>query len=409
MTSARLMAQPHAIPPRVLQSLVRESFPARPAAGIHSRQIPFALAIFVSCALVGGCAKQAAQTQPVDALPVEHRAERGPVHMTVRIDKGSITIAEKLNLYIEVDAIGGVEVEMPSFGEKLNEFEIMDFQERSSVPVEGSGAQAASGMRRWTQQYVLEGYLSGEQEIPAITARFHDKRDPDKPIEGELATEPFKVQVRSLLAGEFDPSKYRDIKGPVGLPVDRGRVWIWWTGGGLAALALIVLVAVWLRRRRARAAVPTPLLPHEWAFFALQRIEEDRLIETGQVQEFYFRLSAVVREYIERRFGLMAPERTTPEFLAEMRRSPVLNTAHQHLLGDFLQAADMVKFARYEPALSEVQAALGTARAFVDQTTPGAAEDQNPNGTPPGPRADQQQIGLVASTNAAVATQEGRG
>jgi hypothetical protein len=348
----------------------------------------------LACALVGGCHK-GPLAKPQAADPgLEKRVERGPVKMVVRADRSKITIAEKLNLSIEVEAAGGVDVEMPSFGDKLNEFEIRDFRDRSAVPV-NTGGQAAcgtgstgagSGMnaRRWTQEYVLESFLSGDLEVPAITAKFHDKRDSGQDKDGELASEPFKIQVTSLLAGQFDPKKFRDIKGTVELPVERGRAWLWWSlavAGAVAALAIIIGL---LRHRTRRAAVPKPLPAHEWAFFALQRLEEDRLIEAGRVQEFYFRLSGIVREYIERRFGLMAPERTTPEFLMEVRAAPSLGSEHKRLLGDFLQAADMVKFARYEPAQSEVNGALGTAREFVDQTTPRASENSSDN-APPSP------------------------
>jgi len=301
--------------------------------------------------------------------------------MTVRADPSQITIADKLNVTIEVVATNGVEVRMPSFGEKLNDFEIVDFHERSAVPQNGS--------RRWTQQYVLQAFLSGDLEVPAITAGFTDRRDPARAVEGEIACEPIEVKVASLLAGEFDPTRFRDIKGTVELPLHRGRAWLWWSLGAAGGLVLLGL-AVWLLGRRSRrAAVPAPLPPHEWAFFALQRLEEDRLIEAGRVQEFYFRLSGIVREYIERRFGLMAPERTTPEFLAEVQASADLSGVHKRLLGEFLQAADMVKFARYEPAAAEVLEALNTARAFVDQTAPTAC------GSPVTPAQNRPQTATV--------------
>jgi len=342
-----------------------------------SRTLALWVIVGLACAPLGGCRTKEADTPQAEAvLPVEKQVERGPVTLTVRADKPRITIAEKLELVIEVQAADGVDVKMPSFGEKLSEFEIRDFRERAAVPRSVKTDGGTTPVRVWTQEYVLESFLSGELEVPGFTVKFEDRRDPGKPVEGEIATDPFKIEVTSLLAGQFDPAKFKDIKGTVELPADRTRAWWRWTAAAAGVVALAAIVWL-LRRRRRKAAEPTPLPPHEWAFFALQRLEEDRLVETGRVQEFYFRLSGIVREYIERRFGLMAPERTTPEFLAEVRSASELNTKHKLLLGEFLQAADMVKFARYDPAPSEVQSALTTARVFVDETTPGAEERQD--------------------------------
>lgn len=372
---------------------------------IHpARQYGRTLAVLamILCASWGGCGneREAATKAPGESEnePTEKVVQRGPVKLTVRTDKSRISIAEKLRLTVELEALDGIDVDMPSYGETLNEFEVMDIRERSAVPVMmsgeprkvGAGEPAAgdTGLRasgrRWVREYVLESFLSGELEVPAVSVPFEDRRDPAEVVRGEIASEPFTIQVTSLLDGEFDPTQFRDIKGTVELPLDRRRTWLWWSLGILATAAAILLLAGLLRRRRRRAAMPKPLLPHEWAFFAFQRLEEDQLVERGRVQEFYFRLSGIVREYIERRFGLMAPERTTPEFLAEVRSDSSLSGEHKTLLGQFLQAADMVKFARYEPAPTEVQTALGTARAFVDQTTPCAPGGRTDTESTPG-------------------------
>ena len=42
--------------------------------------------------------------------------------------------------------------------------------------------------------------------------------DPSQ-FRGEITTRPIAIKVTSLLRGEFDPSKFRDIKGPVAVPV----------------------------------------------------------------------------------------------------------------------------------------------------------------------------------------------
>ena len=94
------------------------------------------------------------------------------------------------------------------------------------------------------------------------------------------------------------------------------------------------------------------------------------LIEAGEFHPFYVRLSDIVRRYVEERFGLMAPQRSTPEFLREARGSSALSDDHQDLLARFLRAADMVKFALHVPAAADAEGALTAARGFVEDTMP---------------------------------------
>ena len=90
---------------------------------------------------------------------------------------------------------------------------------------------------------------------------------------------------------------------------------------------------------------------------------------------FYTRLSDIVRQYIERRFMIMAPERTTKEFLREAARRGELTIGHKELLAGFLRAADMVKFALHLPAAIDCDDAFRSAGAFVDETIPTPVTD----------------------------------
>ena len=133
---------------------------------------------------------------------------------------------------------------------------------------------------------------------------------------------------------------------------------------------LIALLCVILRRQT-RSKPPAPPIPaHVWALGELARLDADRLIEQRAFHVFYVRLSDIVRQYVERRFGLMAPERTTDEFLHELRGDPAFGKEHQQLLARFLRAADMVKFALHEPTPEESGDALDAARGFVEETRP---------------------------------------
>jgi len=319
---------------------------------------------------VGGCdgGKESAEGTSAAVKPIVKTAERGPVKLTVSVDKNEISLADRLELTIEAEAADGVDVEMPQFGEQMDAFAIRDFRDYP--------AEAIDGGRLWRQTYELDVFVSGEYPVPEMTARFVDRRDEDDVIEGEVTTEGFTVKVASLPEGEFDPTQFRDVKGPVELPIERTWLWVWWTIGGLVAVGVLAMGLVWFVRRLRREPPEVVIPAHEWAYDELQKLLDEQLIERGLVHEFYFRLSMIVRVYIERRFNLMAPEWTTQEFLIETQRSELLPYEHRSRLGEFLQACDMVKFALHRPGNVEIEQAFDAARDFVSETAETAVAEK---------------------------------
>jgi Domain of unknown function (DUF4381) len=152
-----------------------------------------------------------------------------------------------------------------------------------------------------------------------------------------------------------------DIKGLV--PVPHGWWWLWL----LLALVAAGAVALWLwKRRKPKIAIEAvaPLSAYEIAVRELQRLRE----ENPPVEQFYMRLSDIVRHYLEGRFRLRAPERTTEEFLYEVSQNGALTQTHKDLLGAFLQESDLVKFARHRPESADMNRAYNAAGKFVEET-----------------------------------------
>jgi hypothetical protein len=87
-----------------------------------------------------------------------------------------------------------------------------------------------------------------------------------------------------------------------------------------------------------------------------------------KVQEFFIKLSGIIRRYLEDRFTLRSPELTTEEFLVLASRSPDLSVSLRSLLGDFLKRADLVKFAGLVPGQDEIDESIRAARLFLEQT-----------------------------------------
>ena len=154
------------------------------------------------------------------------------------------------------------------------------------------------------------------------------------------------------------------IKPPLVLP--DALTWLWIV---LALLALAVIgYFVWKKYfRKEPPAVPQIITPpHEKARRSLQ----DAYGLIDQPQPFCFAVSGAVRVYLEERFDVHAPDRTTEEFLRELGNSTILLPDQKQSLGEFLSICDMVKFARYEPGREELKALFDSANRLIDETEP---------------------------------------
>ena len=325
----------------------------------------------VICALaLAAHAAVAASTDAPPLVPVDVRASEGSVRVRLTAPDSRIEAGQPLAMELTIEAEPGDSFEVPQIGTTLGCFDVL-----SSARQTGQ----ADGIRRATLRFTVLTLDSGEVTLPAIPVAITR-------ADGTRATidaGPVSLTVSSLMSGEFDPAAIRDIKGPV--TIDVGWAW-WWVVAACAAGAMALLGAVTLWRQRARRMAP-PVPAHEWALAQLDALEREALPEAGQTHPFWVRLSDIVRQYVERRFELHAPERTTPEFLAEARSHAALSEAHRTLLAQFLRMADMVKFAGVRPAASECGSALDTARIFVRQTMAAEAPESGAAAGAPAPLA----------------------
>jgi hypothetical protein len=102
---------------------------------------------------------------------------------------------------------------------------------------------------------------------------------------------------------------------------------------------------------------------------AKQKLQE-ALGLLGQPREFCIMVSDTIRYYLEERFTFRAPERTTDEFLYELRQTELLTPDQKESLGEFLKRCDLVKFARYEPGEPELRDLHDSALRLVEETEP---------------------------------------
>lgn len=156
----------------------------------------------------------------------------------------------------------------------------------------------------------------------------------------------------------------RDIKPPVEIPT--GWIWAFWIVGTLLVAAIAYFAWRYWKKRQAQMAIVPIIPPH---VRAKQKLQE-ALGLLGQPREFCIMVSDTIRYYLEERFTFRAPERTTEEFLHELRQTELLMPDQKESLGEFLKSCDLVKFARYEPGEPELRDLHASALRLVEETEP---------------------------------------
>lgn len=140
----------------------------------------------------------------------------------------------------------------------------------------------------------------------------------------------------------------------------------------LLAGAVAVLLALWLFRRYLRATrhARTQARAAQQAYTdALEELERlFALVDRVESRPYAIESSTIIRRYIETRFELSAPRRSTEEFLVEAQQSPNLSPAQQASLHEFLRICDLLKFARTLANRLELTKLHEAAVGFVKET-----------------------------------------
>jgi hypothetical protein len=193
----------------------------------------------------------------------------------------------------------------------------------------------------------LAFYRPGRQPVPTFMLPF--MRAVKGVQHATLASDSAWVQIQALLPAGNPPLK--DIRELQLYPGPR----IWPLAAGLA-IALLAL-GLSLARKRRRGPVPKaePMVhvtvvesPYTQALARLEQIEQERWPERGHIARHYEEVVDALREYLETNAGVPARESTSAELLWALPPS-LSEEGLRDQLGELLDQADLVKFARLRP------------------------------------------------------------
>lgn len=164
----------------------------------------------------------------------------------------------------------------------------------------------------------------------------------------------------------------RDIFEPQAPPSN----WDWWPYLLAAVIAFGALWALWKlwiwfsNRERPKSetssSVSVPIQKLHPAEKAKRRIQEAFSL-LSQPAPYCVEVSGALRVYLEERLALNAPERTTEEFLQEIRWSNRLHADQKERLEKFLELCDLVKFAKQNPDRNSLSELGDVATAIIQE------------------------------------------
>jgi hypothetical protein len=329
------------------------------------------------------------------ALPVSHAhaSERVPpapqaapaaaqpaASARASVASSTIKTSDRAVLTIEIDAPPGWKPDAVSIESALPE----GWNVLSTRPAKSATVDTAE---RTTLTYELEPFLPGTAEIKPVTITLRQavkpvttpsQSKPSAPAPASdtpsaqpitVTTAAIKIEVVSVLPEGTGKDDLAEIKGVV----DAKTPTNWWLIGGVAAGSVAVIaLAAWLIARQRRIALTRVVTrpAHEIALERLDQLVAKQLLAPGRerFKAFFDEASAILREYIEDRFHLRAPERTTEEFLRDARGSTLLSDNDVDALGRFLNQCDLIKFAKHTPSTDDGDRAAGIVREFIIKT-----------------------------------------
>lgn len=314
--------------------------------------------LFLAFCVIAGCDKTSDKQGDSSVFEIVKVYERGPLTVNVKVDKSVINIAQTINLELQASLQQGYEIQMPQVAEELKDFGIVDWQNLGSRL--GNDNNIITACR-----YRLEPFISGKFDLPSFKFAFF-KTDDSEQIRHHLETEPIAVEVTSLIGEDRANLVIEDIEDVVQMS-EKPSYWLLWVIG-----VLILLLSGWAwfkaRQKKLRKLIRIFKPAHEIAYARLRALEKENLIAAGKVKEFYERISDILRRYIEDRFQLRAPERTTEEFLVELSGSNQLSSSDKYDLRQFLEHCDLVKFAKFNPAAEQIQKTFELVEKFIEKT-----------------------------------------
>lgn len=291
------------------------------------------------------------------------------VSVSAAFDSTRILVGDQIHFRITVKQPAGLKLQLPFFKDTLNRnIEIL------SGPVTDT-ASVSKVLISITQKYLVTSFDSGHYRLNPVYAEIAGAQGLKRFYSGY----PVLEVSRAKIAPPDTSMKIFDIVGPYRAPVTLGEILPWILIALLAAAVVYGVIRYIRLAKRVKQPESEPAIyepAHVIAFRELELLRSESLWQKGETKNYYTRLTEILRQYLEDRYGVFSLELTTSETLEALVRTGFKKDESYNRLKSVLTGADLVKFAKYRPEPSENDASFDNSWTFVSETMQAEADEQ---------------------------------
>ena len=269
-------------------------------------------------------------------------------YLTLSTDRKDILLGEQFTLTIKLTSSPGKAVSgWPLVPDSLNHLEVVS---RGSVDSIREGNKII-----YSQALVMTGFDSGHWVIPPMGVTVDGK---------EVTSASADINVQSI---KLEGSEYNDVKEIIEVPPP-GLDWKLILLYGIGILLLLALVFLWWRNRKKKPVVVKPIsrgTAYDEAMKALSALQQEQLVEKGEMKKYYSGLYDIFREYGSAISGTSLMQSTTDDVLISMKGN--FEGSAFSRLAEVLRISDAVKFAKYGSSSVEASESFTVVKDSIDQ------------------------------------------
>lgn len=284
------------------------------------------------------------------------------------VEPAETNIANPLKLRLTIELKKGEKASLPEKIDLPEETYLLSRKMESTKTLE-------NGSTELTVVYEIESYKVGAATIP----QFEYVIVSADGAKSSRNAGPVDFKIASVRNDPATAGIVKDIRSQANISLK----WSAYVIPALILLAIIIALALlfkWLSKREHKSIAPPPIPPREAseiAYEELTKLKAENLYGRGYIKEHFFRLSEIVRAYLERRYGLLALERTTFELEYEFDHRYASSDIKTRLI-KLLKACDIVKFTKEKSSARQADDAVDRAFELVDLTA-GPVEERKSN------------------------------